>query len=305
MTTGKRRSSLSRMSEAVGLAVANMSAKERAELSQPSTATIIEVDPKLCRMNRLHRRQPLSANDETLIALSEQMRVAGQVTPVRGWLSPDPSDGSVGYELVFGARRRAAAEMARMPLMLELIQEPSDAELIAMMYGENSNRSDYSPFEKGMEFQAYLSTGAARTHDSLAELLGESKSTVTRCLQVAGLPAEVVAAFGSPRLIPMVGGAKLSSLIANSEAMARVLQAATRWTPGGGDPLPAFLRAAAGRPEPGSSEVALTLGKTTFGTVRGGDSSGPMVVQLRRDAPPEIKAEILEVIRRHFPGFKP
>lgn len=301
----KRTSHLSRLTEMVSSAVANLPAEEQLKARNPGNTTI-EVDPKLCVMNPLHRRLDRAINGPDLDSLVASILAGGQVTPAKGWEEELPDGQGKRYVLVYGARRRAACEKAGLFLKLELIPEPSRLELIRLMYGENSSRKDYSPLERGLEFQSYLDAGEASSANELATLLGEDRSTVIRCLQIAKLPQAVLDAYRDPTKLTLVAGTKIESSLDKPDAKQRVLQTAQEWIEQGreGDPTTALLSAASGHSKPKSATVKLAQGKAVYGQVSGlHQQKGALRIELRRGAPDALRDDLHAVLRKHFPGL--
>lgn len=303
----KKPSHLSRLSDMVSHAVANLPADQQ-RLMKVSTESVVELDPTHCRMNDLHRRVEINTAD--LKEFAESLKAVGQITPAKGWEIDNPDGEGKRYILVYGARRRAAAELAGLKLRVELIPEPSRKDLVRMMYGENSNRKDYSALERGLEFKAYMEAGEASSQQELADLLGEDRTSINRCLQVASLPQEVINAYPRLAMLTQTTGVKLTSEFEKDPAARdRAILAAVQWKQKGSeeDPTKALLAAAEGRDatRPTREHSVLKQKKAIWGRVSGiGSKDSAFTVQLRRGAPPELREDLLNVLRKHFPGFE-
>ena len=93
------------------------------------------------------------------------------------------------------------------------------------MYLENAARKDLSAYELGAMFRAWLDGEIFPDQQSVAAATGLGKASITKYLQVAGLPKVVLDAFGDPRVIA-VRWAEL--LIAALKAQAAAVQAVAR-----------------------------------------------------------------------------
>ena len=74
-------------------------------------------------------------------------------------------------------------------------------DLCLKMYRENADREDLSAHETGSMFANWLQAGVCKTQREIAALTGLKENTVSQYLTIAGLPPEVLAAFGDLRAI--------------------------------------------------------------------------------------------------------
>lgn len=265
----------------------------------PGVGVVIEVDPRDCVMNDYHCRLDSGMHDAELQKLASSMS-KGQITPAKGWRIV-PADGhGPKYKLIYGARRRAAAELGGLKLLMELVDEPSARDLVLAMYGENAERVDYSAFEKGKEYLAYVESGAVRSLHELSGVIGEDVASISRCIQIAGLPDEVVTTYDGYASIPVMKGAKLASVIKDDKARERVLAHALKLRASGktGDPTDEYLRVAAGLPpndEP--KQRPLQVGGKKIGSIIGGGEGERMVVTIKAGVADDLKKKIMEVLK--------
>lgn len=302
----KKPSHFARMTELVGLAVDNAKPPEQRKPNEVVLENVISIDPAKTRMNDLHRRT--SIDSQGLEELAEQIREAGQLLPARGWRLETPEANGTEVILIFGARRRAACQRLGLALKVEIVPTPSRQNLIRQMHSENSSRRDYLPLEQGLEFKAFMETGEFKTQEELAAFLAIQRVRLTRCLQIADLPAEVLSVYRDPRLLTLTVGTKLAGEVEkDARTRQRVTDAARQWKAEGraGDPSSALLAAAADRKKPKTIEQDLVLPekKTKFGRLKT-TADGALVLQLRKDAPTELRDELMGVLKRYSKGLR-
>lgn len=270
----------------------------------PTMQRVIEVDPKLTRMNRLHRRSEKSMSDAAVSELAQSIKASGQVMPARGWRLREPAEDGALYELTSGGRRRAACILAGTALRLELVPQPDDQTLHWQMFAENFAREDYHPLELARETEAALTAGVYRDVQHMAEVVGADPSKFYRALQLLKLPPEVLALYTDPSWLPLVKGAKLSSACENPAVRKAVVAAAQSLEREGvtRDPTSDLLKAAESKPSaPPKDAVKFWAGKVNVGAVRGTAKTG-LTLQLTKQADPGLRAEIAELLKRYFPS---
>lgn len=141
------------------------------------------------------------------------MRTHGQKQPALGRIVPD--DREFDIELIYGARRLAAARELGIDLLVE-IRDIDDRSALIEMDIENRVREDISPYERGISYKRWLRSGLFATQAEIARALGISEAQVCRLLKYADLPAAVVAAFKHPHLIREEWASTLANLANDS-----------------------------------------------------------------------------------------
>lgn len=160
--------------------------------------SILNVNPFHCRMWDMHDRSEMQLTEESCKAEIESFSRHGQLIPVLGRaLHKDPTH---KVELIYGARRLFVARHLNVPLLLEL-RDMSDREAILAMDIENRQRTDISPYERGLSYTRWLRSGHFASQDDIARALRISASQVSRLVKLAQLPPVVVNAFGTPAAI--------------------------------------------------------------------------------------------------------
>jgi ParB/RepB/Spo0J family partition protein len=298
------------LGELIGLAVAqsgvdHMPVEDHAQ----SGSEVIEIAAGMTRMNDLHRRMNATMQGSAIEELVESMRSVGQQQEAKGWRLDKPEDG-VQVVLIYGARRRAAAEKLGIPLRVRIVPEPTRAQLIRDMHAENRARKDYLPLEMAKEMQAYLESGEYANATELAAGLGEDKSKVSRLLALLKLPKEVLSLYSDPTWMKLFAGSKLATLCEEAKVRARVLEAAQTWAKSGarGNPTATLLKAAAGKTawRGGAPDASLAFNLMdregrVLGTMRGSlQENQPLVVSLGKSTPAAFRKELAELLERHF-----
>jgi ParB family transcriptional regulator, chromosome partitioning protein len=177
-------------------------------------AAIISADPFECRLWDLHDRLEDLITEDSCVDEIQSFIQHGQLVPVLG--RPLRGDATHKYELIFGARRLFVARHLNLPLSVEL-REISDRNGIIAMDIENRQRTDISPYERGLSYARWLKSGHFNSQDELARILKVSPSQVSRLLGLAKLPAAVVAAFSHPSEIREGWGLELLDVLGDPE----------------------------------------------------------------------------------------
>ena len=94
------------------------------------------------------------------------------------------------YQIIAGERRYRAAVEAGLGELPCVVRETSDAEMMELALVENLQRKDLTPFEEADGLKV-LADRFGYTHESLAEKLGKSRTTVTEALSLAAMPEDV------------------------------------------------------------------------------------------------------------------
>src|SRR5258708_33476012 len=115
---------------------------------------------------------PRRTFDETRLAeLAASLRTQGLIQPIT--VRPN----SDGYEIIAGARRFRAAQLAALEEIPVRVVQLSDAQALEWMLVENSQRLDVHPYEEAQGFQRLLELpGYDAT--TLTEKTGKSESLI-------------------------------------------------------------------------------------------------------------------------------
>lgn len=135
-----------------------------------------------------------------LSELAESIKIGGilQNLTVVPWFSEithEPCDDAyqqdqMGYRVVIGHRRLAAAKLAGLAELPCIISDMDQKQQVSTMLLENLQRSDLTVYEQAQGFQMMLDFG--ETVDSISEKTGFSKTTVRRRLKMTELDQSVL-----------------------------------------------------------------------------------------------------------------
>jgi len=186
---------------------------------------ILSVDPKRCRPWKFHNRTNTWYTKERCQDLIESMAKDGQLEPALARkLQGDPD---FDFELIYGMRRRFAAEFTHSKLKLRLT-DADDAKCAVLMHVENADRQDITAMERALSFQQQLEAKIFVTQDALAEAFGLGSPQVTKLLKAAQIfkHASIAALFLDRSVVPVAPAYELVTLMERPGAKDVVLKAA-------------------------------------------------------------------------------
>lgn len=146
-------------------------------------------------MWELHDRLEQHVNEKSCISEIDSFHRCGQIVPVLGRALK--GDENYDVELIYGARRLFVARYLNKPLLVEL-RHLTDKEAFLAMDIENRQRSDLSPYERGLSYLTCLRSNLYVSQEQLAHVLDVSPSQISRLIKLAMLPSVVIAAFETP-----------------------------------------------------------------------------------------------------------
>ncbi len=161
------------------------------------------VDPARCRMWAGHNREYALLNEERCADLIESIKAQGRqempaiVRRVRG--EPD-----FDFEVICGARRHWSISWLRNHnypdfRFLVDIRELSDEEAFRIADIENRAREDLSDLERARDYLRALDAYYEGRQKVMAERINVTESWLSRYLDLARLPAELMVAFPNPQ----------------------------------------------------------------------------------------------------------
>ena len=125
--------------------------------------------------------------------LAESIRTNGLIQPIT--VRPQ----SEGFEIVAGARRFRAAQLAELFSLPARIVDISDAQALEWQLVENSQRVDVHPYEEAQGFQRLLDMPGYDVA-TLVEKSGKSPAHVYARLSLLQLTPEIAEAFSAERI---------------------------------------------------------------------------------------------------------
>jgi ParB family chromosome partitioning protein len=124
--------------------------------------------------------------EEALASLADSIREVGVLQPIVVRPVGD------GYVLIAGERRCRAAKIAGLNEIPAIVQagEVDEIASLAEALIENVQREDLSPLEEAAGYQQLLEDFGL-THDTVAQRVGKSRSSITNTLRLLQLPAAI------------------------------------------------------------------------------------------------------------------
>jgi len=146
----------------------------------PATAPIELLTPSPLQPRRLF-------GEEEIGELAESIRQRGILQPIL--VRHDPADPK-RYQIVAGERRWRAAQAARLHEVPILIKELDDEGVLEVALVENVQRQDLNPLEEAEGYRRLIDQ-FDHTQDSLAGVVGKSRSHIANTLRLLTLPEGV------------------------------------------------------------------------------------------------------------------
>jgi len=148
-------------------------------------------DVALALLNESKTNPRRTFEETALKELAESIRTQGVLSPLL--VRPLTEN---GFEIVAGARRYRAAQMAEVPTVPVRIVHLSDAQAVEMSIVENLQRKDVHPLEEAQGFRALLDLEEPRSSiEQIAAKVGKSAVFVASRLKLTDLVPAAVEAF--------------------------------------------------------------------------------------------------------------
>src|ERR1700722_846320 len=186
---------------------------------------VLSVAPKRCRPWKFHHRSNAWYTKDRCQDLIDSVVKDGQLEPALA--RKLNADADFDYELIYGMRRRFAAEFTHTKLKIRLT-EADDAKAAVLMHIENADRQDITAMERALSFQQQLEAKIFASQDAMAEAFGVSKGQVTKLLKAAQLIKHptITQLFADKSVVPVEAVYQLSVLMERPGAKEVVLKAA-------------------------------------------------------------------------------
>lgn len=190
------------------------------------------VDPARCRPWRMHNRDLDHLSEESCRDLidsflsAKKQRIPAIVRRLKG-------DPEFDYEIIAGVRRWWTVQWLRDHHHPEFeylvtIQSVTDEEAFRVSDVENRSRKDISDWERAKEYAVALVEFYEGSQSQMAEHLNLSKSWLSRLLDVARLPEELVAAFSDTHDITVRVARDIKPLAGDAKLFAKMREEAER-----------------------------------------------------------------------------
>jgi len=139
---------------------------------------IIDIEP--------NKNQPRRKFDmESIEELAESIKIYGVIQPI----IVTKKDGF--YEIVAGERRWRASKKAGLTEIPCIVRENDERKNKEIALIENIQREDLNPIEKARGFRQLIDE-YGMTQQSLADIMGINRSTLTNCLRILNLDQRVI-----------------------------------------------------------------------------------------------------------------
>ncbi len=173
----------------------------------------LDVPIELIRRNPDQPRRIFTEVD--LNELAESIREKGVIQPIL----VRPLDEAPGeYQIVAGERRWRAAQLAGLHTVPVLVRALNDLEVMEIALIENVQRADLNALEEAQAYQA-MAQRFSRTQETIAKMVGKSRSHVANTMRLLRLPASVLEHLEAGRLT--AGHARALLDIDEAEALAK------------------------------------------------------------------------------------
>ncbi|WP_206245317.1 ParB/RepB/Spo0J family partition protein [Novosphingobium terrae] len=278
------------------------------------------VDPARCRMWEGHNRDYALLDHQRCEDLIESIKAQGrqEIPAIVRRVSGDPQ---FDFEVICGARRHWSVSWLRAHnypdfKFLVDVREMGDEEAFRIADIENRARDDLSDFERARDYLRALHAYYDGRQKTMAERIKVSESWLTRYLDLARLPAEVMVAFREPQALTIRNVIALKPFLKAEDTRALIFQEAASLAQAqlvAGQPMPVLeiiraLTAAATPPRKvaprktsGAETVTGESGKPIL-RIEGADRKGLRLTLLHKGGATreEAEAAIRQILDQHW-----
>lgn len=268
---------------ALGREVVEENADLKAKLAHFEDVDVIEVlDPAEIGPSAFANRLEISFATPEYEELKREIDAAGgNIQPIKVRRLAKPR-GVIKYEIVFGHRRHHACLELGLKIRVFVEEQMADDELAVQMERENRGRANLTPWEQGVFYAKLLDKKVFRSIRQLGERLGVDIASASRAVQLASLPIEVVAAFGSPLELQLRWGAAIQDAInRDGQRVSAVAAELTRMSPrpGAKEVFDRLLGTSDGAVKAEKVEIKVKGGRV--GAIWTRDRSGAVALKIR------------------------
>ena len=152
---------------------------------------------------------------ENLEELTNSIKELGIIQPI---IVRRSTDNSSKYEIIAGERRWLAAQNAGLHEVPVVITDADDLKSLEFAIVENVQRHDLNPIEEAEGYQRLIDD-FSYDQEKVAKFIGKSRSHVSNCLRLLGLPKDVIQLIQSNKIsqgdAKVLVGLENASFIAN------------------------------------------------------------------------------------------
>lgn len=203
--------------------------------------TLEQVDPARCRIWAEHNRDYARLDEARCADLIESLKAQNrqEIPAIVRRVKDDPA---YDFEVICGARRHWSVSWLRAHnypdfRFLVEIREMTDEEAFRVSDLENRARDDLSDVERARDYLRALDRHYDGRQKTMAQRLNVSEAWLSRYLDLARLPAEMIAAFPDPHALKIKHITLLKPLLKPDDRRARVLETARELAEGGAQAL--------------------------------------------------------------------
>ena len=141
--------------------------------------------------------QPRKFFDENnLIDLTKSIKARGIIQPI---IVRKSNDEKSKYEIIAGERRWLAAQKAGLHEVPVVVTEADDLKSLEFAIVENVQRNDLNSIEEARGYQRLINE-FSYDQEKVAEFIGKSRSYISNCIRLLGLPEEVLKLIENKKL---------------------------------------------------------------------------------------------------------
>jgi ParB family chromosome partitioning protein len=189
--------------------------------------TVEQVDPARCRIWSEHNRDYAKLDEDRCADLIESFKAQGrqEFPAIVRRVQNEPG---IDFEVISGARRHWTVSWLRQHNYADFrylveVRELTDEEAFRISDLENRARDDLSDIERARDYLKALGRHYGGKQKAMAERLKVSEAWLSRYLDLARLPAELVAAFADPHELKIKHVTQLKPLLKPDDRAKRVL----------------------------------------------------------------------------------
>lgn len=175
------------------------------------------VDPAVCRVWDGHNRDYASLNETVCADLISSLRAQGrqEIPAIVRRVINDPT---CQFEVICGARRLWSVTWLRAHDYpdFKFVVEPrelTDEEAFRVADLENRSRKDLSDYERAVDYARAVDRYYDGNQQRMATRLEVTKSWLSRYLELARLPSQILDCFASPHVIGISHAAAIAPLM--------------------------------------------------------------------------------------------
>lgn len=275
------------------------------------------VDPARCRPWRMHNRDLDHLNEDSCRDLIDGFKSAKKqrLPAIVRRLNDDPDH---EYEIIAGVRRWWTVQWLRAHHHPEFeylvtVQQVTDEEAFRISDIENRSRKDISDWERAREYTRALAEFYGNSQAEMAEHISISRSWLSRLIDVARLPDEVVVGFADRHDITVRIARDIKPLLADPQSRDLMIAEAGRLAAARDAGEPALggtetakrllkaveVKASARNASPAKTEIRSERGRPMIRYSRAGRGGGLTIQVLPRSG--AGKAEIMSAIEGLLP----